>query len=152
MIETIYVVLVVITIIQIIRLWTLLKPITKKSHFTEMRKGTERMVWDLTFKVYKSLGVREEIRVEYDHMKSRIDSMETQLESAEGDVKAKLEDDKVIAEREKDRLEKQIQAIDLTINGSVPTEQYKDGVLGVTEKIEEYENLVGVIDDYIKTL
>lgn len=146
--------LAVIAIVQVWRLVSLVKPLSKKAHFKQKQQGTERMAWDLEFKVFKTKEIREEIRTEYDFMKQRVDSFNKQLEKLDK-KKDKEEFDKTtdtlaLAERDRDRLEGQIAQLDLEMNGSKPTNQYPDGVQGIYDQIDSLRELVGMLKSWSK--
>ena len=127
-----------------------------KDHFKRRLQGTRETIYDLQFKVFKTREIREEIRQEYDMMKSRVESLTKQIaewpkDAPEGDRK-RLEDDKVRAEQSVNRFLAQMKELDLEVEGSKKTNEYPDGVTGVTQNIDSLRELETMIVDYIKTL
>jgi len=144
--------LTIIAVAEVLRLVLTHKKTSKKSHFKQKLEGTTKMMWDLEFKVFKTQEVREGIRKEYDYMKSRLATIEDQIKNFKGkdEDKAKLKDDKVRAEKERDRLLSQIKQIDLEVEGSNPTNQYPDGVIGIKEQIGSFYELQAMLREWIK--
>ena len=150
---TIMALLLVIAVVEIIRLRLTTRNISKKAHYKQKLRGTERMRWDLEFKVEKTNQIREDVRKKYDYMKSRVatveESLKTEKDKAE---KANLEDKKVIATKDAERLLNQIKALDLEVNGCKPCQQYPDGHTGIVDQIASMRELEGMLSNYIRTL
>lgn len=145
--------LVIITIIEVYRVFALNSGNSKKSHYKNKLKGTTKMRWDLEFKVAKTEQIREEVRKEYDYMKSRVSTIEESLNNEKDEAqKANINDKKVVAEKDAERLLKQIQALDIEVNGTKPCEQYRDGVTGIVDQIASFKELEGMLKKYIKAL
>ncbi len=53
----------------------------KKKYFKHKLDGVQKMVWDLEFKREKSLMIREEVRQEYDKLRSKFYIIETQIKA-----------------------------------------------------------------------
>lgn len=129
---------------------------TRKDHFKQRLQGTRNTIWDLQFKVFKTREIREEIRNEYDMMKSRLATLEQQIanfptDKDQGD-KARLEDDVVRAKRDADRFLAQMKELDLEVEGSKKTNEHPDGVTGITQNIDSLRELEAMLKDYIKSL
>ena len=127
---------------------------SKKKHFTRKANGVEKMIWDLEFKAFKSRELREDTRKRYESMKSRVYSKQTEIENFKGkdEDKARLIDEKTRAENEVKKLEIELNAIDAQLNGSKPTNENPDGVLGINEEIDSYAGLLAMLRDWRKTL
>jgi len=145
--------LIVITIVEVYRVFALNSGNSKKSHYKNKLKGTTKMRWDLEFKVNKTEQIREEVRKEYDYMKSRIDTIEQSAKNEKDEAqKDNILDKKIVAEKDAERLLNQIKALDVEINGTTPNEQYRDGVTGIVDQIATFRELEGMLRKYIKTL
>ena len=135
------------------RIFVIYKNPSQKAYFKSKIKGTQKLIWDLEFKKFKTTEVREDIRKEYDYMKSRISSFglkkETEKDEAE---KARIEDSIVLAKRDKDRLEQQIKELDVEIKGAKKSKDYPDGADGMVQNIESLGELTGMLKDWVKTL
>jgi hypothetical protein len=129
---------------------------SKAEHFKAKLKQTRILIWDLQFKVFKTREIREDIRQEYDYVKARIENLKNQIATFPADKdpgdKARLEDDKVRAEGDEARFLKQMEELDLEIEGSKPTAEYPNGVEGVTHQIDSLRELDKMLVDYLKEL
>lgn len=131
-------------------------PANKKDYYKQRLDAVERQIWDLEFKIFKSKEIREDVRKEFDSTKSRIESLKTQVKNwpkdrPEGDKK-RVEDDISRAERDLQRYEAQLRQIDLEIEGSKPTNEYPDGVIGAIHNIDSLNELKKMLQDFIKEL
>ena len=142
-----FILLGLITTIQLYRAWMVFSPTSKKKHFSDKLKGTQRLRWDLEFKVAKTMQIREDIRKEYDFMNSRIATLEMQLKGNPND-KDKLEDQKTVAEKDRDRLLNQIKALDLEANGCTKSKEYPDGYTGIKQQIESMREVEGMLKNH----
>jgi hypothetical protein len=129
---------------------------TRKDHMNRRLQGTRETIWDLQFKVFKTREIREEIRQEYDMTKSRLAVLEDQIakfpaDKDQGD-KARLEDDKIRATNDANRYLAQMKELDLEVEGSKKTNEYPDGVNGITHNIDSLRELETMISDYVKTI
>ena len=120
--------------------------------------GIRAMVSDLVFKRYKTLYVREQIRQEYDALRSKLEILKTQITSEkdkptlpEGDFK-RLEDDEVRMTRDIERKLAQMKSLDIEINGSKPTAELPEGHQGLNETTEALRELIQVTKNYLKEL
>lgn len=146
--------LAVIAVAEVHRTWLSMRPRTKRIHFEERLRGTRATIWDLQFKVFKTREIREDVRKEYDQMKARIEAYDTQLKNwpadkTEGDKK-NMEDDKARAERDAERFLKQMQMLDLEVEGSKPTAELPDGYAGITQQIDSLREVEKMLQDYLK--
>lgn len=136
----------------------LLKYLTnwKYRYFLKKKKAVEWAIEDMLFKRFKTLEIREEVRQEYDAMKSRIFTFEEQIKNwpADKDVgdRKRIEDQKVLAERDRDRFLAQIKQLDIEVHGSKRTNELPDGAIGIDQQIDSLRELVLMIKDYSKTL
>jgi predicted nucleic acid-binding Zn-ribbon protein len=143
----------VIALVSLYRLHLVTRKDTVKAHFKAKRDGTQKMAWDLKFKVFKTKEIREDIRKEYDYMKSRIAALDDKIAAEKNkDEKANLKDVKTRAENDLERLEGQINNLDIEISGAKPTNEMPNGHIGLNEQIESVEELVSMIDEYRKGL
>lgn len=135
------------------RIYAIYKKPSKKTYFKIKTSGAQKLIWDLEFKKFKTAEIREQIRKEYDYMKSRIEGFETKkkTEKDKGE-KARIDDVMTLAIRDKDRLELQIKKLDVEINGAEKSKDYPDGTDGMVQNIESLEELVGMLKDWVKNL
>mgnify|MGYP001558675853 CR=1 FL=1 len=131
---------------------------THKNYFKEKLKGIQCMIWDLEFKRYKTFYVREQIRKEYDAIRSRLEIVKTQIASEkdkptmpEGDVK-RLEDDEIRMNRDIERKLAQMKDLDAEIHGSKPTAELPEGHQGLNDTLEALRELIQVTKKYIKEI
>ena len=129
-----------------------------KAYFKKKLKGIQAMIWDLEFKRYKTLYVREQIRGEYDALRSKLEILKTQITSEkdkptmpEGDIK-RLDDEDVRITRDIERKLAQMKSLDIEINGSKPTAELPEGHQGLNETMEALRELAQVTKAYIKEL
>lgn len=128
----------------------------KKRHFKKKLKGSQKLIWDLEFKRFKTLEIREEIRQQYDGMKSKLAIVKNQIEAEKKqptvspDELKRLEDSDVVLTRDSERLLAQMKHLDVEVNGSAPTEEYPDGMTGLNPQLESLRELIGMLKEYIK--
>lgn len=144
--------LTIIALSSINRIWIVLKPFGKVAYFKGKFKGTERLIWDLQFKRFKTLEIREDVRKEYDYMQSRIASIEEDIKNFKGEKadKAVLEEKKILAEKDRDRLKNQVDQLDAEVYGAKPSQANPQGVIGLDEQMDSMVELKGMLKDYIK--
>mgnify|MGYP001579821389 FL=1 len=154
--NTIITLLAVIALSEVSRLLLTHKPTTRKGHFKGKLDGVSKMIWDLEFKVFKTREIREDIRQEYDFMVSRVDNFDKTIASwpEKGDAGelARVKDQKVLAERDRDRLLAQVKQLDAEISGMKPTNENPDGAIGITEQIDSMRELQTMLKDFIKSI
>jgi len=127
----------------------------QKKYFKDKLDGVKKMMWDLEFKRYKIREIREEIRAEYDGLKSKLSVLDEQIKlekdkptMEKGEV-ARLDDKKEILEKDIERYKKQMEGLDLEISGSKPTKDVPEGHQGINQQIDAVRELEGMVKDYI---
>ena len=127
----------------------------QKKYFKDKLDGVKKMMWDLEFKRYKIREIREEIRAEYDGLKSKLSVLDEQIKSEKdkptmekGEI-ARLDDKKEILEKDIERYKKQMEGLDLEISGSKPTKDVPEGHQGINQQIDAVRELEGMVKDYI---
>jgi len=145
--------LAVVALIELYRVWVINVPVSQKRHFKAKLRGTTQARWDLTFKKYKTSEVREDIRKEYDYMQATISALE-EMEKQEKDKEERdNQKDKITrGNNDLERLKTQLAQLDMEIHGAKPSNEVPNGYIGLQEQIEGYEELEGMLGDYIKTL
>lgn len=130
----------------------------KYRYFLKKIRGIEKTILDLEFKRFKTQEIREEIRQEYDLMKSKLFILEEQIKKQKesptmepGDI-ARLDDDKVILERDIRRFEDQITALDNEVSGARPSNENPEGIQGITQQLDALQELKGMVKDYVKRI
>ena len=130
----------------------------QKRHFRKKLDGVQAMIWDLLFKRAKTQSIREDIRVEFDNLKSKLSTLETQIETQKktptmeaGDI-ARLDDQKVLLDKDIERLLAQMKGLDLEVSGSKATNEYPDGVQGINQQIDALRELQIMLKSYLKEL
>lgn len=133
----------------------------QKGYFKKKLKGIQSMIWDLEFKRFKTLYVREQIRQEYDQCRSRMEILLTNIKMGEepGGLKekdpgefARLDDDKVRLEKDIERKLAQMKSLDIEVQGSKATAELPEGHQGINETITALHELIQVTKDYLKQL
>lgn len=146
--------LLIIALSELTRLFLTHKKISKKNYFKQRLQGTERLVWDLEFKMFKTREIREDIRKEYAQMKARLFAVEEQIKNFPADKdqadKARLEDQKVLLDKDTLRFQAQIEQLDIEVEGTKPTEKYPDGVDGIVQQIGSLKEVQTMLKDWIK--
>lgn len=130
----------------------------QKKHFKDKLSGVQKMIWDLQFKKAKTQSIREDIRMEFDNLKGKLNALETQIESQKktptmeaGDI-ARLDDNKVLLNRDIERLLGQMKGLDIEISGSKKTEEYPDGIQGIDQQLDALRELQLMLKAYIKEI
>ena len=130
----------------------------KYRYFKKKLHGIECMIEDLLFKRAKTLYVREQIRQEYDALRSKLEILKTQIASEkdkptlpEGDIK-RLDDDEVRITKDIERKIAQMTNLEVEINGSKPTAELPEGHQGLNETMEALRELIQVTKKYINEL
>ena len=133
----------------------------KHRHFQKKIKGVKKVILDTEFKREKTRMIREEIRQEYDALRSKLNSIETTIKidneatkenkMEEGEFK-RLEDRKVLLENDITRLKAQIDALDVEVSGSKPCPEYPEGADGLTQQIDALRELVVMLKNYKRKL
>ena len=146
----------IIAISEITRLYLTHRSVSKKKHFEQKFDGVQKMIWDLEFKKFKTLEIREDVRREYDNSKSKLFNAEKEItewpkDKDEGDKK-RIEDKVVLLKRDIERYESQMKNLDFEVEGAKPNSQYPDGVQGVDDQIDSLQELKLMVRDWIKQL
>lgn len=130
----------------------------KYRHFSSKIRGVEKMIEDLIFKRAKTQSIREDVRVEFDNLKSKLSTLEGQIASQKekpsmeaGDI-ARLDDQKNLLDRDIERLLGQMKGLDLEVVGSKPTSDYPDGVQGINQQLDALRELQIMLKSYIKEI
>lgn len=126
-------------------------------YFKRKLQGVAYAILDHEFKRYKTLEIREEIRQVYDNAKARIALLQNKKEeeAKKGLPKedlAKIDDEILLAETERDRLEKQIKGLDKEVYGAKPTAEEPNGYDGIEQTLESFHELEQMLRDYMKNL
>ena len=133
----------------------------EKDYFKNKLKGIQAMIWDLEFKNFRTGYVREQIRQEYDGLRSRQEILKTNIkvESEPGKLKdtnldefKRLEDDDVRLTIEIDRKVAQMKQLDIEISGASPSAELPEGHQGTNQTLEALRELIQVTKHYIKQL
>lgn len=131
---------------------------THKDYFKKKLKGVQAMIWDLEFKRFKTLYVREQIREEYDGVRSKLEIIKTRIASEKDkptisvDEFKRLEDDVVRLNQEVERKVAQMKGLDIEITGAKPSAENPEGHQGLNETMEALRELMNVTKAYIKEL
>ena len=129
----------------------------QKRYFNKKAVGVQNMIWDLEFKREKTRMIREDIRIEYDNLRSKLNVLDTQLnpegkqELKEDELKV-ITDQKTLIETDISRFLGQMKGLDLEIEGSQVTPEYPDGVQGINHQLDALRELVGMLKEYSRTL
>ena len=116
------------------------------------------MIWDLEFKRAKMQAIREDIRQEYDNLKSKLYVLEVQIKSQaekptiENEEIVKLGDNKIILDRDIERLQNQMKMLDIEVAGAKSTNENPEGMNGVNQQLDSLQELKVILKDYIKSL
>ena len=130
----------------------------KYRYFVKKLDGINKMIEDMEFKRYKTLYVREQIRQEYDGVRSKLEILKTQIASEKDkptisvDEFKRLEDDVVRLNQEVERKVAQMKSLDIEVQGSKPTQELPEGHQGINETIEGLRELIHVTKQYTKEL
>ena len=130
----------------------------KKKYFKKYLVGVEHMIWDLDFKKEKSLMIREEVRMQYEGVRAKLNITEEKIKllpedkTKWSDEDKRLEDEQVRLSEAKIRHEGQMKGIDIDVFGSPKTNEFPDGVDGIEQKLDSLRELKDMVKVYIKTL
>jgi chromosome segregation ATPase len=114
------------------------------------------MIEDEKFSRYKTYGLREEVRQEYDQERAKLSNVETRLgdkektiaEIGEGEYK-RLEDEKVRGDEKIKRLKEEMDTLTQSVEGGKPTSEHPAGIIGNNQTIEKLYDLIDFIKDYL---
>ena len=145
-----------IGIIESIRLFMLVLPVSEKKHFKQKLKGVEKMIWDLNFKVFKTREIKEDVRKGYDKKKAKLFGLEEQIKNWPKDKdeadRKRLEDEITRINQGIERGEQQMKMLDMEIDGAQPSEQYPEGVQGISQQVDGLMELRQMLKDWLRTL
>lgn len=129
-------------------------------YFVKKGKAVEKMAMDLEFKRFKTLEIREDVRREYDHKRSRkeILAQEIEKESKPGGLKEtnvdefnRLNDQMDLLNRDIERHQAQMQDLDNQVNGLPKSAENPEGVQGIKQQLDALRELKEMIRDYVRT-
>lgn len=151
---TIIVLLAVIAACELMRLWYIYKPFSRRTHFKAKLKATRQMRWDLEFKVFKTKEIREGVREQYDNAKAKLFNLEKQRDAIEAGKPERdpLQKDIDVLTEDAKRYEGQIKSLDIEVAGAVPGPEFPDGIIGLTDQIDSLRELETMLEDHIATL
>lgn len=124
----------------------------KKKYLKLKIRGVEKAILDDEFKRFKLLETREDIRQNYDGLKSRVDILKAKIESEKANnEKTASQDDLVRLEADIKKREDQMSFIDLEVYGSGKTQDHPEGYEGVEQQLEALRELKSMLEQYLKT-
>lgn len=148
----------VIALSELGRLYLTHHKLSKHRHFQQKRDAVQRTIWDLEFKRFKTEEIREDIRREYDSRKAVLFETEKATELLPKDrqhwtdEQKHLDDNVVRLKQDLERFERQMKALDEEVGGTRPTNENPQGVVGVTQQIDSYQELLGMLRDWMKRI
>lgn len=135
--------------------------LTKKDkikYFEKQIDKIEERIWFEEFNRYKMQEDREESRKSLEQAKSSLMALEEKIKSQKdnptmekGEI-ARLDDQKVLLEKDIEKMEESLKASDIMINGSKPTAELKDGFVGVNNTIAKLTEGKQMLKEYLKQL
>lgn len=144
----------VIAISEITRLYLTHRTPGEKEHFKSKLEGTQKMIWDLEFKRFKTREVREDVRREYDNKMQNLAAAQETLKNwpKDGDKaeKARIDDHIVLLERDIERHKAQMDELDIEVAGSKPTKDLPDGHMGIDQQLESLRQVRAMLEDWIE--
>ncbi len=127
-----------------------LTPVTKKSYFKAKLKTLTRQMWELEFKIDKTLQVREGIRQDRDKILDAQHKIEAALKANPTDealLKEKaMIDDNIL------RYERQMKMLDDEIHGVQATSVEEPGKEGINDTLATLAELKKMTEQYINYL
>lgn len=128
----------------------------KYRYFYKKIKGMKRMIEDEKFSRFKTFELREEVRQEYDQERARLAAIDLRIKNkaetikniGEGEFK-KIEDEKVLSEKRIEALKNEMTILTEKTEGSKPTNQHPEGLIGNTQTIEKLYELIDYVRAYI---
>lgn len=131
---------------------------TQKKYFKDKLDGVQKMIWDLEFKRFKTREIREEIRVNYDSLRSKLEILQTQINAEKAtptmpvDDAKRLDDQEVLLKRDIERNKAQMDQLDAEVHGANGTAENPEGIQGINDQLEALRALQGMLGSYIKNL
>jgi hypothetical protein len=125
----------------------------KKEFLKKQIEKVQEALWNQEFLLYEWRTMREERRKQRDRAMETIDALDQQLkkENKEETIKT-LEEKKAEQVKYKEKVEYDLQNIDLQINGMNPTEAVPQGFTGVLTQIDSLRERMQMLKDYIKQI
>lgn len=120
----------------------------KKKYFQTMLAEMQKVIWDLEFKKFKTMQVRENNRRQYDRASDA-------LQRVTVESNAKPENKELLAQKENiersvTNIKAEIDTMDQMISGAEPSEINPEGVEGITQKLDSFVELKGYLQRFIK--
>ena len=131
----------------------------KKRYFKKKLQAVQNAIYDLEFKRFKTLEIREGIRKEYDNLRSRQEVLNVQIEKESAptglretaiDEFKRLEDQKVILEKDINTKKNQMEGLDAEVNGLAASAE-NPATPGINHQLDAYRELAGMIKEYVRT-
>lgn len=132
----------------------------KYRYFIKKYHAIDCMIQDFEFKRFKTRDKREEIRNAFDQSKAKLQSIETTIKHEEektdnkmpeGDL-ARLKDEVIRLNQLVESYLAQLKSTDVEIEGSPQTNEYPEGVDGITQQLEALHEVKGMVKEYAKNL
>ena len=117
-------------------------------------------IWEMQFKRFKTLEIREGIRKEYDQARSRSEILNTQVaaQAEPGGLKETnayeykcLQDQKTLLDRDIEGFIRQMKGLDREVHGSEKTEELPEGHQGLTQVLDSLRELKNMLEEYVRT-
>jgi len=120
-------------------------------YFDKKLVGVQYAIWDNEFKRFKTLEIREEIRKEYDNLKSLVLATKDKM-NKQGVKKEEVEKMKDIIDKQEvdiTRYQEQVKGLDKEVHGAKPTAEEPNGADGIDQTIDSLYELKDMIRDYM---
>jgi len=120
-------------------------------YFDKKLVGVQYAIWDNEFKRFKTLEIREEIRKEYDNLKSLVLATKDKM-NKQGVKKEEVEKMKDIIDKQEvdiTRYQEQVKGLDKEVHGAKPTAEEPNGADGIDQIIDSLYELKDMIRDYM---
>ena len=128
----------------------------KKRFFKVKLKNSQCKIWHLEFMRHQSTILKEEVRQELDQAKARLSVLETKMDNEKDKLEkgelARLEDQKTRLEKDIKDYKKQLDKMEMEINGAKKSSQYPDGVAGLVHTLDAEHEYKSFLESYLKTL
>jgi len=132
----------------------------KYRYFLKKIRGIKKMILDLEFKRSKTRMIREDIRHEYDALRSKFSVIETSVKEDEAKKVGKMEvgelermkDRMVLIGNDIERLKAQMIGLDIEVEGCKVTKEMPEGHQGINQQLDALRELIGMLKNYTKKL
>lgn len=125
----------------------------KKKHFEEKIWNVTRTMWDKEFQKASSLELKEAIRLDRDRQMETIAALELELgKDHEAGTKKELERQRDEAKEKADRYEKQMQMIDIEVEGSPFVSPDDPGRQGINDVLGNLAETKRMLESYVARL